>query len=470
MSAAPSGKSKTPEEAILAMYGGIRKFIGSGQYGFEAYYVVAIALFFFLYFVPTHFEIIKLASFFILIILPFFLPWMLWQMFKTGWIEYKQQELFWSTEHTLLEIRLPEEITQSPRAAELFFKVLYQTGEVDTPFDVWKGKTSPWFSLEIASTEGKVKFYIWTRTKFAGIIRAQLYAHYPTVQVVDAEDYTLKMPFDLNKMDVWGITQALQKPDPYPIMTYPAWGLDKADTKEEFKNDPLNSVIEFFGTMGPGEHAWMQIIVRAHAEINNNGLAPWAYEKTHEKMDITKWAQKEIDALGTKYVERKKDEEGNEIPSKPSFMTMPEGDREAVTAISNKLNKQIFDTGIRILYVTKKENKDPGKPAGFPTMMRSFEHGSQGRGLNGLKPMFYIGPFMYPWQDFMGMRKAGLKKRLYEGYVSRQIFYPPTQDYWIELNVEELATLWHLPGKVNATPNLERMPSRRSGAPSNLPI
>ncbi len=38
------------------------------------------------------------------------------------------------------------------------------------------------------------------------------------------------------------------------------------------------------------------------------------------------------------------------------------------------------------------------------------------------------------------------------------------------MTVEELATIFHFPGKVATTPTLGRIPSKRAEPPSNLPI
>jgi hypothetical protein len=38
------------------------------------------------------------------------------------------------------------------------------------------------------------------------------------------------------------------------------------------------------------------------------------------------------------------------------------------------------------------------------------------------------------------------------------------------LSTEELATLYHFPGAIAATPSINRIPSKKSEAPANLPI
>lgn len=431
------------------------------RYAFDIPYISLVIAYFFVVWAPTHSDVWILVWGFLLAFTPFVLPVLLTILVINMWFEYRRQLRYWSTEHTVLEIKLSEEITQSPYAAELFLRTLYDTGEVDTPAHEWLGNTKPWFSLELVSTEGVVKFYVWTRTRYKERIKAQIYAHYPTLQVVEVEDYTLKVPWDPEKYDLWGIEQALQKPDPYPIATYLEQGLNKPDLKEEFKSDPLVSLIEFMGSMGPGEHIWAQIILRGHTDC------PLAHDfGYHEALRLDKFAEAEIEKLGSKYVDRTP--EGKTIPN---FNRLPDKDKEAIKAIGLKLNKQIFDVGMRTIYIATKEQWKGGiRNNGIPTAYRSFEHGSQGIGLNGLKPVFFIGPFNVKWHDFMGIRRALLKRKFYRGYVTRQYFYSPNKDIHMALNSEEIATLWHFPGKVARTPTLERMPSRRAEAPANLPI
>lgn len=425
------------------------------RYALEIPYVGLVLVYFLIVWIPTHLSEWQTVWVFVVAFLPFVLPVLFAILAVQMWFEYKRQQKYWSTEHVVLEIKLSEEITQSPYAAELLLRTLYDTGEVDTPAHEWIGNTSPWFSCEIVSTEGVVRFYIWSRRKFVERIKAQVYAHYPTLQVVEVPDYTLRVPWDPDEYDLWGIEQQLQKPDPYPIATYVSMGLDKPDMKEEFKHDPLVSLLEFFGTMGPGEHAWSQIILRGHTKC------VYSEEEYHEHLQLDVWAEKLVDKLGAKFL----DKEGL-----PNYSRMPEGDKEKVKAIQNKLNKQVFDVGIRSMYIAKKTNFNRTRFSGFPTAFRSFEHGSKGIGLNGLKPIFSIGPFNVRWHDLLGIRRALLKKRFYNGYVTRQYFYTPYKGFHIALNSEEIATLYHFPGKVAHTPTLERMPSRRSEAPANLPI
>ena len=430
------------------------KFIS--KYGLEVYYVATVVALFLLWWVPNHPAETVLTSSFFFALMPFVLLALLAKVFWSTWMEYLYQKVYWSTEYFLVEVRLPDEITKTPFAAELFMRSLYDVGEVDTQFDTWlRGKSKPWYSLEIVSTEGVVKFYVWGRRRYKNLIESQLYAHYPNVQVIEVSDYTLKVPYDPAVVDIWGIEQKLQMPDPYPIATYIEMKLDKAEVEEEYKHDPLISILEFFGTMKEGEHAWLQIVMRAHTEC------PWAEEDAlvGREVEIRDWVKSEVE----KITARVTDENG-----RVNAAALTEGEKDMIAAMQRKPGKQMFDVGMRAIYLSRKEKTDGNKRTGFPTTFRSFEHGSEGRG-NGFKPIFVLGPFFYPWQDFLDMRKASLKRKLYDGYVQRQYFYPPFKHRWIALNVEELASVWHLPGRVARTPTLERMTSRRGEAPANLP-
>lgn len=422
-------------------------------------YVMGLILAYLLFvWAPRHVEeSLKVLNMFFAL-LPLALPFILWDILKHAWRAYSVQKKHASTETCLLEIRLPDDLPQTPYAMELVLSALYQTSG-DTPFQKKvRGHTNPTFALELVSIEGAVHFFVWTRRSFKNLVETQFYAHYPSVQVVEVPDYTTRMPLDFEKVKIWAVEQTLQKPDPYPIYTYVEAGLDKWGEKEENKHDPMLSLIEFFGSFKKGQHAWMQIVFRAH---NEEFTIPRAHELTHEHLTIKKWAEKEVEEIIKKTAE---DEEGKRY----NFTRLSEGEKKMIEAIQNKQNKQLFDVNIKMVYITEPDAHDGSKKAGFPSVMRAFEHGSQGRGLNGLKPIFH--EFDYWWQDPFGRVRKKTYRELYEAYVLRQAFYPPFMRPYIVLNAEEIASFYHLPGKVAKTPTLQRMLSRRADAPANLPV
>jgi len=101
------------------------------------------------------------------------------------------------------------------------------------------------------------------------VIESSIYAQYPEVEIYETEDYVHDVPMNAGQpdsdWDLWGATLELTKADPYPIKTYIDYGLDK-DPKEEFKNDPLATLIELLGSLKQGEAkttAIFEIVLKA---------------------------------------------------------------------------------------------------------------------------------------------------------------------------------------------------------------
>ena len=91
----------------------------------------------------------------------------------------------------ILEIKLPREINKSPLATEIALASLLQGGGISNKYSIlFKGGLPAYSSLEIASIEGVIHFYIRIQTKFRPLVEANFYAQYPGIEIVEAEDYT----------------------------------------------------------------------------------------------------------------------------------------------------------------------------------------------------------------------------------------------------------------------------------------
>jgi len=73
------------------------------------------------------------------------------------------------------------------------------------------------------------------------------------------------------------------------------------------------------------------------------------------------------------------------------------------------------------------------------------------------------------FRDYSGGKQKGMKRAELEAYKLRS--YGPDGDADIAkvMSVEELATIYHIPGSSVLTPGLSRISSTRRNAPSNLP-
>ncbi len=394
------------------------------------------------------FNLIITSSF---IWLPLLLIFILWE----AWMQYVRAKYLFGLSWVLLEIKLPQEITKSPLAMEVFLMSLYQTGGETTFIDKnIKGQVRAHFSLEIVSIEGSVKFYIYSQNKFRGLIESGLYAQYPNIEIHEMPDYTKSVHFDSKEMDLYVTDYALTGPDPFPIKTYVDYGLEKESVDEENKIDPINTVIEYMGSIGPNQQCWLQIIIRAHkAESPKEGTL---FGKTDLWKDS---AKKEIENI------RKAALPPGDTGTK--FPNPTKGEQERISALERSVSKISFDTGIRCIYLGKKDFYNGSNIGSVRGLLRAYTNPH----LNGFKPTHWLSKFDYPWQDFNNIRQNAIKAEGLNAFKRRSFFHKPhNEGPVIVLNVEELASVFHLPGKVSTTPTLNRIPSKKSGAPANLPI
>jgi len=378
-------------------------------------------------------------------------------LFFKNWMRYIRADFVNSTEMILLEIKIPKETMKSPLAMEIFFTSLYQTGSATFMELFWKGKVRPWFSLELVSLGGQVKFFIWAPKKFRNLIEAQIYAQYPNVEISLAEDYMAWAHADHVNLPMWATYFKFTKESIYPIKTYVDYGLDK-DPKEEFKIDPMTSVLEYLGSLRKGEQTWIQIIIQAHRKINFNNDAvlfkkgDWKEEVRHEIEKIRK--ESVIEKPGSEY---------------PGMPNPTKGQQNTIAALERSVSKWPFEVAIRGLYIAQKEAFNPISITG---LIGTFRQYSSNDDVNGFK-LGWFTDFDYPWQDFRRIRRTQDEKEMLEAFKMRSFFQPPFKNFQqtpIIMNTEELATIYHFPGSVAATPTFERIPSKRSQAPANLPI
>ncbi len=370
------------------------------------------------------------------------------------WVHYRRRAWLFEQKKVLLEIKLPQETFKTPAAAELLFTSLYQTfGETTAINRYWTGQVRPYFSVEIASIEGEIHFYIWTFKNGKQNIESNIYAQFPDAAVYEVDDYTKSVFFDHEVHSMFASEYTLAAPNPFPIKTYIDYGMDKAEVEEPYKVDPMAPLLESLGALKKGEQLWIQIIIRAHKK-----------EKTifnQDKEDLwKKQAKEEIEKIiKTTEVENA---DGKKVPNQ---LRLTKGQQEIIAALERSITKYAFDVGARTIYIADKECFNS---ANIGTVLGAFKTYNVAH-LNGFKPT-KVTSFDYPWQDFDDIRLNYRKHRIFRWYRERAFFYPPIVRTPFVLNTEELATIYHFPGSVIKTPTLKRIPSKRADAPANLPI
>ncbi|OHB18119.1 MAG: hypothetical protein A2544_00485 [Candidatus Zambryskibacteria bacterium RIFOXYD2_FULL_43_10] len=389
---------------------------------------------------------------------PVWLPLILLRFLISTWITYKRREWLKKTGSILLEIRIPKNTDKSPAAMEMVIEGIWEDVIGSLTNAYFEGEVRDVFSLEIVSLGGEVKFFIWSFPKWKSIIESRIYTHYPGAEVVEVEDYAVKVIFNPETMNLWGITTRLVKPDAYPIKTYIDFGLDKTGKEQEEIVDPLAPVLEYLGTLKPGENAWIQILIQGHRKEGFQDV------RLFSKPDWREGIKKEI----KKIIEEEpviKPEKGKPA----SLFNITETQSETIKAIERNSAKLAFDSMLRVVYVAPKEIYVRTRGVGIIGSMRQF--GS--KTLNGIRPHRFIPGIVYPWDDFLDIRRRYKQRTLLEAYKRRSVFNVPYRHIFGKpyvLTTEELATLFHFPGSTATTPTLTRVPSKKAEAPSNLPV
>lgn len=369
-----------------------------------------------------------------------------WQLYLY-YIRYKWVK---KLDRILLEIKLPKEILKSPAGIETLLAGMHQTSEGSLIDKYLSGRLRSWFALEIVSQGGNVHFYINTEKKFRNLIESHIYSQYPEVVVDLVDDYVHDIPYGVKGADddMHAMVYELGKDDPYPIKTYIDFGLDKEKQETSTYVDPLASILEFFGNIQPYEQMWLQIMIMAAKDRKPKPEGKW-----HEKLKWQDEGKKIIEDLSSR-----KTESGF-----PKFLT--KDSEKVVEAIGRKISKLGFDTGLRMLYFAPKDKMNGAYKGSMPTMFKQFNT----LDLNEIKGR-YSTSFDYPWEDMFGIRLSLMKARIFNAYRLRSYFWMPYPEKPFVLNTEELATLFHFVGSHVSTPTIERIMSKRSEPPADLPI
>ena len=273
-------------------------------------------------------------------------------------------EFFAKQKYILLEIIPPKNMQKTPQAMELFLGSLYQTGgDQSGIFSRYtNGSCRPWFSLEITSIDGFVKFFIWSRANFIEMIETQLYSQYPDIEIIDrtGNDYATDIKWDPENYQYWGCNFVKTSASHLPIKTYVSHGLTGGG-KEESKVDPITPVIELLGSLKKNEQIWFQILVRAHTkEIVKPGT----------KNEMVDWKH----AAGLDLIKRTKRDlkMDKDKPVNPALLTLTKAEKEAVEAIENSISKLPFDCGVRAVYIAPKDVFRASMIAGINGSFRQY--------------------------------------------------------------------------------------------------
>lgn len=400
------------------------------------------------------------------------IPVVLFFILRKVWLDYIVDKFVKEIKWSLLEIKFPQETVKSPKAMEQFFNGLHAVQKpLKFKHKYIGGEIPTWFSIEIIGREGKIHIFVRTPERFRNLVESQLYAQYPDAEIFEAEDYVNDLPKDIpnKEYDIWGTEIILEKPDAYPIRTYPVFFEEK---EIEERTDPIAGLFEFLSSLNPQEHAWIQILIspadnkwKDEGERLVEGLTGKKLKRTKRGLIL-----EEAKGFATSFGEGIRElffgpaAKLEEKPQLESLMAhLSPGQREVVLAVEKNIAKLGFKTIIRELYWTKKDEFSRDKTAAVGGFFKQFNT----QNLNGFKSNRKISP---EWaRVFKKGRASSRKRHLVDIYKERYFPFASFSQRGFVFNTEELATIFHIPIKFVKVERMPKIEAKKGGPPSELP-
>lgn len=395
------------------------------------------------------------------------LPFLFYFIFKILWLDFVKNDYWSKIEWTILEIIPPNDIEETPQAMEMVLSGLLGSMKgVNVIEENIKGETSMYFSLELVSLEGSIHFLIRTPKSFRALIESHIHSQYPMAIVQVVPDYVDAIPKIIpNKnWNLWGADFKLDKADPYPIKTY-RWFEEDVTGK---MLDPLASLIESIGKIGPQQYFWLQLIITPKdAQEYDTGkklaeeLAGRNIKKPPNFIEkyFFRWLTLINDFIANLVGVIEDRNNGEDALNIPLEFNMTPGEKDVLKIVEEGIGKSAFNVKMRIIYAGRRESFDKVVVGSFMGGIKQFSDAN----LNGFA--LDNDSKTYALHLFTDSRMAYRQRKILRRYRNRS-----RDGVTFHLNTEELATIFHLPSMNVITPALRRVETKTSSAPVNLPI
>jgi len=346
------------------------------------------------------------------------------------WRNYRQVEAVHSVESVLLVLEIPKANDKSELAAEQLFASLHGILRDRTELRYNKGMQEH-LSFEIASVNGQIRFYTWVPKSLQSFVEGQIYSQYPSVQIHTAdEDY---VNHERHHSVVYTSEIAPTASEFLPIKTF-----------QSFEVDPLAGIT---GTLAKleqtGEELWVQVLVRPIADDWHKASDKWISSirtgnpfafLTGEGFNL-KWIGQLFEALW------KPPEHGTSSAGIPE---LSERDKTRISEAEKKATKLGYQVKIRLAYLGESQTNAKLRMQAIVGTFKQFNSTN----LNGFK-----------------MVKGSFRKEDLAQYRTRT--FP---DKGFILNIEEVASVFHLPHTNVETPNIVWASNKTAEPPAKLPV
>ena len=362
------------------------------------------------------------------------LQWYVWipivavLMFLT-WRNYRKIEDFTPVESVLLVLEIPRTNDKQELAAEQLFASLHGILRDNKELRL-SGGHQEHISFEIASVNGQIRFYVWVPKTLQSFVEGQIYSQYPTVQIHQAdEDYT---EHERDHEVAYSTELTLTTDEFLPIRTF-----------QNFEVDPLAGIT---GTLAKlettGEELWIQVLVRPIPDDWQNAADRYINSIKNGRMfslpgfgGSMQWL---IGVLGALW---QPPEQG---ANQSTAVELSDRDKTRISEAEKKATKLGYEVKIRLVYMGESQTNAKLRMQALVGTFKQFNSTN----LNGFHAV-----------------KGAFGKEFIDKYRKRSFI----GDGFI-LNIEELASVFHLPHTNVETPNIVWASSKTAEPPSKLPV
>lgn len=363
----------------------------------------------------------------------FLFQWYVWLpiallLLFLAWLNFRAAKASSDTEGDLLILEIPRANDKKELAAEQLFASLHGILRDKNELRLNNG-VQEHLSFEIASVNGQIRFYVWVPKVLRSFVEGQIYAQYPSVQIHEAdEDY---VQHEKLHSVTYTANITLTESEMLPIKTF-----------QSFEVDPLAGITGALAKLdSTGEELWVQILVKPIADDWHKASEAWikriksGVSSSTSSANLT-WLGGLFEALW------KPPETGTPGASAPKELS--ERTKTRIAEAEKKATKLGYKVKIRLAYLGESTSSARLHMQALVGTFKQFNSTN----LNGFK-----------------MSKASFKKEDLEAYRKRSM----GQSSYI-LNIEELASVFHLPHTNVETPNVVWASSKTAEPPAKLPI
>jgi len=331
----------------------------------------------------------------------------------------------------LLVLEIPRANDKKELAAEQLFASLHGIFRDKKELRLNDG-VQEHLSFEIASVNGQIRFYVWVPKALRSFVEGQIYSQYPTVQIHEAEeDY---VAHERQHSVAYSAEITLTDNEMLPIKTF-----------QSFEVDPLAGITGTLAKLeSTGEEVWIQILARPITDDWHKSSDRWiAKVKSGGSTSLFSedgpnlaWFGGLISALWQPPVDGKIGGSGAK--------ELSERDKVRLSEASSKATKLGYEVKIRLVFLGESTENARLRMQAIVGTFKQFNSTN----LNGFK----ISSPSFKKEDLAKYRARSFKSR---GYI---------------LNIEELASVFHLPHTNVETPNIVWASNKTAEPPSKLPI